>query len=329
MIQKCLTIALALAMGLSAHASALTIGFSHAGEASDWQSAYTENISDAVEGAGWELVYADSKQSQEDQIAALRSLIAQEVDYILLSGAEGSGWEDVLSEINESGIPLLLLNSVPDCIDQIETAAIFQNDYEEEGARQIRWTAEYLKALGRDGETLNVALLEDAADNDPQFTRTAGSFKALEEYSNLNLIVQQSENISRADGQSAMEDWLESGMQIDIVIAQNDEAALGAVDALKAQGKVPGQDVIIIGCGASKAAFEAIIAGELNASVECTPLYGVNVIDTITRLESGEEIDQTIHPEENVYDCIGGIAYAADGETASIKAADALASRQY
>lgn len=329
MIQKYLTIALVLAMSLSAHASALTIGFSHAGTDSDWQSAYTENVSDAIEGAGWKLVYADSKQSQEDQIAALRSFISQEVDYILLSGANGSGWKNVLSEINESGIPLLLLNSAPDCIDQIETAAVFSNDYEEEGARQIRWTAEYLKALGRDNEALNVALLEGAIDTPAQSKRTAGILNALEEYPKLKLIVQETENSSREEAQRTTEEWLQNGMQIDVVIAQSDEAALGAMDAIIAQGKVPGQDVIIVGCGGAKVAFEAMIAGNMNASVECTPLYGVSIIDTITRLESGEEIDQIVCPEESVYDCVGNISYAADPESVSIKAADAIASRVY
>ena len=105
-----------------------------------------------------------------------------------------------------------------------------------------------------------------------------------------------------------MESWLKSIEKIDVLIAQNDDMAIGAIDAIKAAGKVPGKDIIIVGCDSVKTAFDAIVAGEMNCTVECTPLYGKFVVPTIEALERGEKFDKTvIHPEEGVFDMNGGI----------------------
>ena len=111
-----------------------------------------------------------------------------------------------------------------------------------------------------------------------------------------------------------MEAWLKSVDKIDVLIVQNDDMGLGAVDAIKAAGLVPGKDIIIVGCDSVKAAFEAIVAGEMNCTVECTPLYGPFVEKTI------------LHPEEGVYDCVGGIDL---GTVTSVLAADVIDSRVY
>ena len=147
----------------------------------------------------------------------------------------------------------------------------------------------------------------------------------------MKLVGQQSGNFTRAEGQAVMEAWLKSIEKIDILFAQNDDMALGAIDAIKAAGLVPGKDIIIVGCDSVKAAFEAIVAGEMNATIECTPLYGPTVVDFINRLEAGETFDKTIvNPEEGVFDCVGGIACGSEAKpVTSILAADVIAERQY
>ena len=112
-----------------------------------------------------------------------------------------------------------------------------------------------------------------------------------------------------------------------MLIAQNDDMALGAIDAIKAAGKVPGKDIIIVGCDSVKAAFEAIVAGEMNATIECNPLYGQFLVPTIEALEAGETFDKTIvHPDEGVFDMDGGIQVEG---TVSVKAADVIDERAY
>jgi len=328
-MKKLLTLVLALALILSVSASALTVAFSQIGQESDWRTANTDNVNAAIEAAGWELVYSDGQQKQENQIQALRSFITQGVDYILFTGVVNTGWEEVLTEVNEAEIPLILLDRIPDCADQIDYVAAFGGDFIEEGYRMVKWAGEYMKTIGM--EEANVVIMEGTTGASAQVDRTTGNLKALEEYPNMKLVGQQSGNFTRAEGQAVMESWLKSIEKIDILFAQNDDMALGAIDAIKAAGLVPGKDIIIVGCDSVKAAFEAIVAGEMNATIECTPLYGPTVVDFINRLEAGETFDKTIvNPEEGVFDCVGGIECGSEAKpVTSILAADVIAERQY
>lgn len=322
-----LVLALALVMGLASNASAITVAFSQIGQESDWRTANTDNVCAAIEAEGWELVYSDGQQKQENQIQALRNFITQGVDYILFTGVVSTGWEEVLTEVNEAEIPLLLLDRIPDCADQIEYAAAFGGDFVEEGRRMARWTGEYMKSVGRGEEEINVVMLEGTTGADAQIGRSEGIVEALAEYPNLKLVAQQTGNFTRAEGQAVMESFLKSIEKIDVLLAQNDDMALGAIDAIKAAGLVPGKDIIIVGCDGVKAAFDAIVAGEMNCTVECNPLYADFVIPTIKALEEGETFDKTvIHPEEGVFDMEGGINC---GTVTSVKAADVIDERVY
>ena len=323
-----LVLALGLVLSMVASASALTIGFPQIGQESDWRTANTDSILNMIENhEGWECVYTDAQQKQENQITALRNLITQGVDYILFTGVVTSGWDEILTEVNEAEIPIILMDRIPDCADKIEYKAAFGGDFPLEGRRQIQWAGEYLKSLGRDSEDICVAIMEGTTGSDAQVGRTEGNLAALADYDWMEVVGQQTGNFTRAEGQALMESWLKSIDQIDVLIAQNDDMALGAIDAIKAAGKVPGKDIIIVGCDSVKAAFEAIVAGDMNATIECTPLYGPFVVKAIEELESGVVYDKTIvHPEEGVYDMDGGIEVEG---TTSVKAADVIDERQY
>ena len=319
----------AMCLGLAAPALAdVQIAFSQIGQESDWRTANTDSINGTIEAhEGWELVYSDGQQKQENQIQALNNFITQGVDYILFTGVVSTGWEEVLAEVNEAEIPLILVDRLPDCIDDIDYVAAFGGDFVEEGRRQVAWAGEYLKSIGRDSEDVNVVIMEGTTGASAQTGRTEGNLAAMEEYPFLKLVGQQTGNFTRAEGQAVMESWLKSIDKIDVLIAQNDDMALGAIDAIKAAGLVPGEDIIIVGCDSVKAAFEAIVAGEMNATIECNPLYGEFVVSAIEALEAGETFDkEIIHPEEGVYDCVGGIEVEG---TTSVLASDVIDERLY
>ena len=323
-----LVLVLTLAVSMMASASAITIAFSQIGQESDWRTANTDSVTNAIEGhEGWDFVYSDGQQKQENQIQALSNFINQGVDYILFTGVVTSGWDDILKEVNENEIPLILLDRIPDCADKIDYVAAFGGDFPLEGRRQVQWTGEYIKSIGRDNEEIAVAIMEGTTGADAQVGRTEGNLAAMADYPFLKEVVRSSGNFTRAEGQALMETWLKSIDKIDVLIAQNDDMALGAIDAIKAAGLVPGKDIIIVGCDSVKAAFEAIVAGEMNATIECNPLYGPFVVDCIEKLEAGETFDKTvIHPEEGVFDCVGGIEVEG---TTSVLAADVIDERQY
>ncbi len=323
-----LVLVLTLAVSMMASASAITIAFSQIGQESDWRTANTDSVTNAIEGhEGWDFVYSDGQQKQENQIQALSNFINQGVDYILFTGVVTSGWDDILKEVNENEIPLILLDRIPDCADKIDYVAAFGGDFPLEGRRQVQWAGEYIKSIGRDNEEIAVAIMEGTTGADAQVGRTEGNLAAMADYPFLKEVVRSSGNFPRAEGQALMETWLKSIDKIDVLIAQNDDMALGAIDAIKAAGLVPGKDIIIVGCDSVKAAFEAIVAGDMNATIECTPLYGPFVVDCIEKLEAGETFDKTvIHPEEGVFDCVGGIEVEG---TTSVLAADVIDERQY
>jgi len=321
--------ALTLVLSTAGAMAELTIGFTQIGQESDWRTANTDDMLRAVEAEGWNMVYDDAQQQQAKQVAALRSFITQGVDYILFTGIVATGWDEVLKEVNEAEIPLILMDRMPDCIDDIEYAGAFGGDFVEEGRRMAIWTVNYLASVGRGDEEVNVVILEGTTGADAATGRTNGINEVLADHPNLKVLDSQTGDFTPAGGQAVMESWLKAHDQIDVLLAQNDGMAMGAIEAIKAAGKVPGKDIIIVGCDAVKTAFDAIVAGEMNATIECTPLYSSAVIPLIKALEAGETFGRdVIHPEEFGYCMDGGIVYAADGRVTE-KAADVIDQRVY
>ncbi len=328
-MKKILILAVAMVMLFSVSASAITVAFSQIGQESDWRTANTDNIKAAIDAEGWTYVYDDAQQKQENQVKALRNFISQNVDYILFTGVVSTGWGEVLKEVNESEIPLILVDRMPDNMDEIEYAAAFGGDFVEEVRRMALWTANYVKKLGLENDELNVVILEGTTGADAATGRQEGITEILADYPNLKVIASQTGNFTRAEGQTVMESFLKAHDKIDILLAHNDDMALGAIESIKAAALVPGKDIIIVGCDAPKTAFDAILAGEMNATIECTPLYGPFVVDAIKRLEAGEDLGRELmHPEESCFDAEGGIVYSLDGRV-SEKAADKIGERVY
>ena len=328
-MKRLLTMVLALCMVIGIASAEVTVAFTQIGQESDWRTANTDSVIKAVEAEGWKMVYDDAQQKQENQVKALRNFISQGVDYILFTAVVSTGWEEVLKEVNEAEIPLILMDRMPDNMADIQYAAAFGGDFVEEGRRMALWTKNYVEKIGRSGEELNVVILEGTTGADAASGRQQGIMEILKDTPNLKVIASQSGNFTRAEGQPVMESFLKAHDKIDILLAHNDDMALGAIDAIKAAGKVPGKDIIIVGCDAPKTAFDAIIAGDMNATIECTPLYGPFVVDALKKLMAGEDLGRDlIHPAESCFDAEGGIVFTLDG-LVSEKAADKIGERLY
>lgn len=328
-MKRLLTMVLALCLVIGVASAEVTIAFTQIGQESDWRTANTDSVIKAVEAEGWKMVYDDAQQKQENQVKALRNFISQGVDYILFTAVVSTGWEEVLKEVNEAEIPLILMDRMPDNMADIQYAAAFGGDFVEEGRRMALWTKNYVERIGRSGEELNVVILEGTTGADAASGRQQGIMEILKDTPNLKVIASQSGNFTRAEGQPVMESFLKAHDKIDILLAHNDDMALGAIDAIKAAGKVPGKDIIIVGCDAPKTAFDAIIAGDMNATIECTPLYGPFVVDALKKLMAGEDLGRDlIHPAESCFDAEGGIVFTLDG-LVSEKAADKIGERLY
>lgn len=324
-----LMLSLTLLLVTTANANALKVAFSQIGQESDWRTANTDDVKGAIVGAGWELVYDDAQQKQENQVKALRNFITQGVDYIVFTAIVTTGWDDVLAEVNEAEIPLILIDRLPETSFETDDwyTCYFGGDFPAEGRKAALWILNYMESVDHEGD-IHIVRLSGTTGSDPQIGRTNGFNEVVEANPHMKIVFDQTGNFTRAEGQAVMEAALKAVSDINVLWCENDDMALGAIEAIKAAGKVPGKDIIIVGCDAVKAAFEAIVAGEMNATSECTPLMGSRVVEVIKGLEEGQEFPKVVHPVEYVYDTDGGIVVDAEGNV-SLKAADYIDERLY
>jgi galactofuranose transport system substrate-binding protein len=324
-----LVLVLALAIGLTSNALALKVAFSQIGQESDWRTANTDDVKKAITDAGWELVYDDAQQKQENQVKALRNFITQGVDYIVFTAIVTTGWDEVLQEVKDAGIPLILIDRLPVTAfgNNDWYTAYFGGDFPFEGYKAATWIVNYMKSINHEGD-INIVRISGTTGSDPQIGRTKGFDEVVAANPQMKIVFDQTGNFTRAEGQAVCEAALKAVAKVDVLWCENDDMALGAIEAIKAAGKVPGKDIIVVGCDAVKAAFAAIVAGEMNATSECTPLMGARVVEVIKGLEAGQTFEKILHPVEYVYDMNGGIVYTDAGDL-SLKAADHIAERLY
>ncbi len=283
----------------------ITVGYAQVGAESDWRTANTESFkSTFTEENGYKLIFDDAQQKQENQIKAIRSFIQQEVDYIVVAPVVETGWETVLEEAKEAGIPVILSDRMMDVSDDTLYEAWVGGNFVKEGETCGDWLAKYLEEQGRGEEEINMVTIQGTIGASAQVGRTEGMANKLAEHSNWKMLEMQSGEFTQAKGQEVMESFLKSYDDIDVVICENDNEAFGAIDAIKAAGKTcgPDGDIIVVSFDSVKAAFESMIAGDLNATFECNPLHGPRVAEIIQKLEAGETVDKIQYVDEAYFD---------------------------
>lgn len=313
MKKKMVTALLAVSMlaGLSAvnvmaaDDDTITVGFSQVGAESDWRTANTESMKSTFsEDNGYELIFDDAQQKQENQLTAIRNFIQQEVDYIVLAPVTETGWDTVLQEAKDAGIPVIIVDRMVDVSDDSLYTAWVGSNFKLEGQKAMAWLDAYLEAKGRGDEEINLVDIQGTIGASAQIGRTEGFDEAVEAHDNWTTLAQQSGEFTQAKGQEVMESFLKSYDDIDVVICENDNEAFGAIDAIKAAGKTcgPDGDIIVVGFDSVKAAFESMIAGDLNATFECNPLHGPRVAEIIQKLEKGETVEKIQYVDEAYFD---------------------------
>jgi len=283
--------------------SLITVGYAQVGAESDWRAANTESFkSTFVEEKGYKLIFSDAQQKQQNQIKAIRNFILQEVDYIVVAPVVETGWETVLGEAKSAGIPVILSDRMMDLSDDSLYTAWVGANFLKEGQDGVNWLNHYLKKVGRDSEEINCVLLQGTIGSSAQIGRTKGITEGIDANPYLNLLAKEPADYSQTKGQEVMESFLKAYEKIDVVFAENDNMAFGVIDAIKAVGKEPGRDIIIVSFDAVNEAFHRMIAGEINVSVECNPLHGPRVAEIIRNLEAGNSVEKIQFVREDIFD---------------------------
>ena len=293
-----LTLATGALFGLGAHAAdPLTLGFAQVGAESEWRTANTASIKDAAAKAGITLKFSDAQQKQENQIKAIRSYIAQKVDVIAFAPVVTTGWDTVLKEAKAAKIPVVLTDRSIETTDQTLFVTMIGSDFIEEGRKAGKWLLDNVK-----GDTVNIVELQGTVGSAPAIDRKKGFEEMIAGKSNYKIIRSQTGDFTRAKGKEVMEAFLKAeGKKINVLYAHNDDMAIGAIQAIEEAGLKPGTDIKVISIDAVKGAFEAMIAGKMNVSVECNPLLGPQLMEIVRDVKAGKPVPKRINTKEGVF----------------------------
>lgn len=308
-----LAIALGAVVAASTVAQAedkIVVGFSQIGAESEWRTANTNDVKAAAERAGVELKFSDAQQKQENQIRAIRSFISQKVDVIGFVPIVETGWDNVLREAKRAKIPVVVMDRDLKVSDDSLYVAKIGTDQVEEGRKAFRWIDDYITKNNikprNGGDTINIVILEGTVGASAAVGRSKGFNEAMDASPNkakYKILASQTGDFTRQKGQEVMESFLKSYRDdIDVLFAQNDDMALGAIQAIEAAGLKPSKDIVIVGADAVKGMFNAIMEGKANATIECNPLQGDLFFETCKKVLAGESVPKSVYVEEGVFD---------------------------
>jgi len=282
-----------------------TVGFSQIGTESEWRTADTQSVTSAIgDDPTLLLIYSDAQQKQENQIKAIRSFIARKVNVILFTALVETGYGPVLQEAAKAKIPVIMIDRDVQKSDRQYRLTIMGSDFVKEGEKAATWLGDYLKKQGIDDgvKPINIVELQGTTGSAPAIDRKTGFANIMKNHANWKITRSQTGNFTTAEGKQVMEAFLKADNTIQVLYAHNDGMALGAIQAIKEAGLKPGKDIIIVGVDAVKGAFEAMVAGEMNCTVECNPLLGPQAVQAINDLRAGKKLPAKIDTIEGVFD---------------------------
>jgi simple sugar transport system substrate-binding protein len=281
-------------------------------------------VQEAAAASGVQLLFFNAEQKQENQIKAIRSFIAYQVDVIAFVPIVTDGWEHVLEEARDAGIPVLIC----DREITIDNESMYAGYIGTNSTQQGRSSAEFLikKFSPDNSETMPSETEATVFRNRPvrivELSGTEGSSVAIKRaqgfreildnynaeiantdtpYPQFEIIYSESGDFLRSKGYELMCFILDTFEDIDVVFSHNDSMTLGAIDAMKERDIKPGNDIVIVTIDAEQAAIDALRRGEVNCVVECNPKQGPDILSLAAYLARGEWIPPITYMYEEVF----------------------------
>lgn len=270
----------------------MTLCYPQLGAESDWRTANTASFKETAEELGVKLVFSDAQQKQENQISAMRACIQQGVDVIALPPVVEDGWDAVLQEAQDAGIPVIIVDRSVSA-DKSMYVSHIGSDMVLEG----RKAGEEMNKLLPEGG--NVLEISGTTGSGAAVGRAKGFRETLN--SNITILDSQTGNFNPTEAKPVAEAFLKKyAGQIDGFFIHNDGMAEAVVEALKAAGVKPGE-IKIVSVDGTRGGFQMMIDGWVQADVECNPLLGPQVMEMALKLMNGEEIEAEVLTNETVY----------------------------
>lgn len=286
---------------------AILIGFSQLGAESAFRSANTTSMKETfTEEKGYQLFVEDGQQKQENQIMAIRTFIQQEVDYIVLAPVTETGWDTVLQEAKDAGIPVIIMDRRVNVSDESLYTCWVGSDFGLEGKKMAEWIHQFTLKREILPEEVRIVNIQGTIGATAQIGRTRGLYKAATDYG-WNILAEESGEFTQAKGKEVMQSFLEEYPELNIVYCENDNEAFGAIEAIKEAGGTIGTDIlngeimVVSFDGVDENALACVADGEISCIAECNPLHGPWVEEIIQMMEMGKTPPKYTYVDEGMY----------------------------
>ena len=291
-MKKILVLVLALVMALSccaALADGIKVGIINLDPSeSGYREANVKNLTDTFTADnGYDATFVTAPTADK-QLEAANAFITEGVQYILVSAAEATGWDEVLEAAQEAGVKVFLFDRMIDCDPSLYTAAVV-SDMRQEGETAVAW----LESLGLD--EYKILHIQGQLGSAAQIGRSDPLTEKCEAEENWTIVREGTggDSWDPNEARKIAEAAIDAGEDFNIVYAENDGMADGVVQALDAKGITHGVDgdVIIMGFDCNKWALNKLLAGEWNYDGQCSPFQAAVIDGMIKTLEAGGEIE--------------------------------------
>ena len=277
--------------------SGLKVAFSQNASNNPWRLAETASMKDEATKQGIQLTVTDANNDQSKQVSDIKGLIAQKPDVLFIAPITEQ-LANVVHSAATAGIPVILLDRSVDtkvAVPGTDYVSVLQSDFIQEGKRAA------VQMANATGGTATIIELEGTTGASPAIDRKKGFDDAIKQCSGMKIVVSQDGDFTRAKGQSVAETLLQSHPDATAIYAHNDEMALGAIAAIKAIGKVPGKDIKVVSIDGEKDGLKAVVAGDLYATVECSPRFGPSAFATMADYAASKPVKTLIINSDQLF----------------------------
>ncbi|HEX3783037.1 MAG TPA: ABC transporter substrate-binding protein [Pseudonocardiaceae bacterium] len=249
--------------------SKVTVGFSQSESTSNpFRSTETNSITQEASKEGIHLIQRNANADVNAQNSQIEEMIAQGAQVLIVAPENSDGLKPALDEAKQKHIPVLTIDRTATGTPCQDFIGFLGSDF----YHQAQIAADDL--AGATNNTANIAILLGSSGNDVTTDRTNGFTAEIKSKPGMKVIAQQTANFDETDGQNVMEQLLQSDPSINAVFAENDEMALGAIQAIKAAGKTPGTDIKIVSIDGTQQCVQDVASGAMVADVETNPRFG-------------------------------------------------------
>lgn len=281
----------------------LILGFSQIGSESAWRTRNTQSIFEAAEENNIQILFDDAQQKQENQLIAIRSFIVYQVDVIAFVPIVETGWDNVLQEAKDAGIPVIIVDR------QITSdPSLYAGFLGEDGFKEGKAAGEYLlQKVKNKHTTCNILELSGTENSSVVISRANGFREVISKNSNLKIIHSEDGDFLRSRGKEIMDRLIKENKglyynneKINVIYSHNDSMTLGLLDSFE-ENNINPKDTIIISIDAEQKSIDALVDGKLNCVVECNPNLGPTLMNLVTDIASGKSIPPVTYMEESVF----------------------------